>query len=393
MTDQPENASMDPEHTESAATSEPESKAETQADASANNTVKRGGLIVLLIIVLSLTWYLSADRYTPSTDQARVQGYVVGVAPQVSGVVTEVWVKNNQLVEAEERLFQVDTEQYDISLARAKADMENAERQVDAGGASVDAARANLRAAQAGLVKAEKDTQRLTRLREKDSGTISIRRLEQSQASLDQARSKVTAAEADIERAIEQSGGGEGEDNTILKTAITAVEQAELELYRTVVRASTQGVITDLHTEIGLYAAAGNPVMTLVAMKDVWVRAEFTENNLGHMRAGVPVEIIFDALPGNIYQGKISSIGLGISAGKTSPPGTLPEINNNRDWLRQSQRFPVNVSFDIGQDKILNDQLRVGGQATVIAYSEDATILKWLGKFYIRVLSLLSYAY
>ena len=76
----------------------PEPPAEEQAAAS---TVKKGSLGVLLLILLSLTWYLMGDRYTPYTSQARVQGYVVGVAPKVAGLVTQVWVNNNQEVQAD----------------------------------------------------------------------------------------------------------------------------------------------------------------------------------------------------------------------------------------------------------------------------------------------------
>jgi len=375
-------------------TTDAEPQVETaEANESASNAVNRGGLVVGLLILLSLTWYLLADRYTPSTDQARVQGYVVGVAPQVAGVVTEVWVKNNQSVEAGDPLFQIDRTQYEIALARAKSDLENAVRQVDAGNAAVDAARANLRAALASRVKAEKDTARLERLVRDDPGTISTRRLEVSRASREQARASVVAAEADIRRAIEQMGGDDKEDNSVLKTALTAVERAELDLSRTEVRASSRGVITDLRADVGLFAGTGAPVLTLVALQDVWIRAEFTENNLGHLRRGTPVEILFDALPGRIFDGELDSIGLGISAEQAPPPGTLPTIQNDRDWLRQSQRFPVIVRFDATQDEALYRQLRIGGQTTVIAYSEGHGLLAMLGQAYIRLLSLFAYAY
>jgi multidrug resistance efflux pump len=359
---------------------------------SAPATVKRGGLAVLGLIVFSLLWYLLSDRFTPYTDQARIQGYVVGVAPQVSGIVREVWVKNNQPVEEGDRLFRVDPLQYEIALAKAQSDLENTMRQVDAGDAGVDAARANLRSAQANQMKAQKDTTRLERLHQEDPGTISTRRLEISRATLDQAMAGVAAAEAQIQQAIEQMGGGEGEGNSKLKVARTAVEKAKLDLERTVVTASSRGVITDLRADVGLYAGAGSPVMTLVAMTGVWVRAEYTENNLGHLQEGTPVEILFDVLPGQVFQGRISSIGLGVSSGQAPAPGTLPTIDNNRDWLRQSQRFPVYVSFDITQDENLKGKLRVGGQASVMAYASSGP-LKWLGQFYIRLMSWFAYAY
>lgn len=360
---------------------------------SATASVRKGASIIGLLILLSLSWYLLADRFTPFTTQARVQGYVVGVAPKVAGVVTKVWVKNNQEVEAGQRLFEVDPSQYQIALELAQSDLENARSQVDAGTAGVESARANLRAALANKLKAEKDYRRLERLHRGDAGTISVRRLEVSQASLDQARAKVSAAEAQIQQAIEQKGGDDDTNNAILKSAQSAVEKAQLDLANTVVKASSRGVITDLRTDVGQYAGTGSSVMTLVAINDVWINAEFTENNLGHMHPGSPTEILFDALPGQIFQGEVRSIGLGVSTGQAQPPGTLPTVQNNRDWLRQAQRFPVVISFDIAQQESLRRQLRVGGQASVIAYSNEWGLLRMLGKAYIRLKSWLSYAY
>jgi multidrug resistance efflux pump len=175
----------------------------TEAKAT-KHSVQIGSLIVLLLIVGSLVWYLFADRYTPYTSQARVDGYVVGVAPKVAGLVTEVWVQNNTQVEAGQQLFQIDPSQYTIALDKAKSGLETTQRQVDAGGAAVRSARANLLSAQANQVKAQKDTTRLEALRKSDEGTISLRRLEISRATLEQAKAGVTAAEAAIEQAIEQ---------------------------------------------------------------------------------------------------------------------------------------------------------------------------------------------
>jgi len=361
--------------------------------AAAKASVSKGSLIVLSVILLSLVWYLLADRFTPYTSQARVQGYVVGVAPKVAGLVTEVWVEKNQEVEEGQRLFQIDPAQYRIALKKARSDLETARRQVDAGSAAVEAARANLVAARANEEKAEKDATRLRGLRKEDPGTISVRRLEVSLASLDQARAAVVAAEADIQRAIEQKGGEDDESNAILKAALSAVEKAELDLSNTTVEASSRGLITDLRADVGRYAGTGTPVLTLISMYDVWIDAEFTENNLGHMHTGSAVEILFDVFPGRVYKGEVRSIGLGVSAGQAPSPGTLPTIENNRHWLRQSQRFPVVVDFDVTQGAVLQEQLRVGGQAAVIAYTEGHGVLNFIGRVYIRLMSLFSYAY
>jgi multidrug resistance efflux pump len=364
-----------------------------EASSKAKASVNKGSLIVLGLIALSLFWYLLADRFTPYTTQARVQGYVVGVAPKVAGVLTNVWIKNNQIVEDGQQLFEIDPSQYRIAVEKARSDLETARRQVDAGSSAVEAARAGLLAAKANQEKAEKDAMRLQRLREEDPGTISLRRLEISQASLEQARAGVRKAEADIQRAIEQKGGDDDKNNAILKTAMSAVEKAELDLSNTVVRASSRGFITDLRAEIGQFAGTGSPVLTLISLQDFWITAEFTENNLGHLRDGSPVEILFDSLPGQVFKGKVRSIGRGISAGQAPPAGTLPSISNNRDWLRQSQRFPVVIEFDLAQARELSQQLRIGGQASVMGYSEGHGVLNAFGKLYIRFMSVLSYAY
>ncbi|MDP9199837.1 MAG: HlyD family secretion protein [Pseudomonadota bacterium] len=359
----------------------------------AGRTVRKGRIAVALAILLSLTWYLLADRFTPYTTQARVEGYVVGIAPQVAGKVTKVLVSNNEEVAEGQPLFEIDRSQYQIALDRAKSDLAGAGKQVGAGSAVVNAARANLLAARANERKAQQDAARLARLYEEDPGTISVRRLEVAQATREQAQAQVTAAEADIQRAIEQMGGDDSANNTILNTALTAVAKAELDLSNTVVRAPSRGVITDLRSDVGQFAGTGSPVLTLVVMHDVWINAEFTENNLGRVQVGTPVEILFDVLPGRIFRGEVRSIGLGTSPGRNQPVGSLPTIQNDRDWLRQAQRFPVIIGFDSAQHEELRRQLRIGGQASVIAYSEGTTVLKLLGKAYIRIASWFSYAY
>ncbi|MEE4110074.1 MAG: HlyD family secretion protein [Halieaceae bacterium] len=365
---------------------------EQTAGGAAGGAAKRGGLVLALLIVLSLAWYLAADRYAPYTSQARVAGYVIGVAPEVAGRVTQVWVDNNREVEAGDRLFEIDPSQYRIALARAESELANARSQVQAGNAAVEAARASLRAAEASELRARQDYERLSRLREEDPGTISQRRLESSRASLDQARARVAAAEADIQRAIESMGGEDEASNAILEAARTAVEKARLDLANTLVTARTRGMITDLRADVGQYAQAGAPVLTLIPVNDLWINAEFTENNLGHLVPDARAEVVFDALPGHVFPARVRSIGLGVSAGQAPPPGTLPSVSNSRDWLRQAQRFPVEIGFS-ADDEELRRQLRIGGQASVIVYSDKAAITRFLGRLYIRLMSWLSYAY
>lgn len=352
---------------------------------------RRGVRWSLVLIVLSLLWYLFADRYTPYTQQARVEAYVVAVAPEVAGRVIRVAVRNNQTVEAGQLLFELDPEPYRIAVERARAELESVRRQVGASTAGIDSALAALRAAEAGALEARQDRDRLERLYQEDPGTISLRRLEVSRAAFDQATSQVAAARAEVQRAREQEGGS-GTDNARLRSAAAALEQAERDLANTRVRASSAGLITDLRTEVGLYAGAGAAVLTLIAIDDLWISADMTENNLGHLAPGTPVRIVLDARPGEVLEGHVRSIGFGVSVGQDSPPGSLPTVQNSRDWLRAAQRFPVIVEFAPGQLRDRKD-LRVGGQAEVMAFPTRGNPLNPLGRAFLRLMSWLSYAY
>lgn len=361
-------------------------------ESSAKKSVITGTVFILILIMSSLIWYLLSDRYTPYTQQARIDGYVVGVGSEVSGVVNNVWIKNNQTVEKGQRLFEVKRSQYEIALNKSQAELENVQRQIAAGTAGVESAQSNLLAALANQKKTQQDLVRLERLYKKDSGAISIRRLESSRASFEQSVAKVSGAEAEVARAVEQKGG-DGENNAMLKSALSAVDKAQLDLTHTITYALSSGIITDLRTDVGQFANAGTPVLTLISIHDIWINAEFTENNLGHMNIGTQVELVIDAIPGEVFSGEVRSIGLGVAAGQEPPAGTLPTIDNNRDWLRQSQRFPVIIAFDIKQDKLLRKFIRIGGQAEVIAFTEGQVVLNALAKLYIRMMSWFSYAY
>jgi multidrug resistance efflux pump len=353
--------------------------------------VKKGAKWVAVLIGLSLLWYFFADRYTPYTQQARVQAFVVPVASEVAGRVTRVHAHNNQDVKAGDLLFEVDAEQYQIVVERTRADLESMRRQIGASTAGIDSAKASLRAAQANELKTRQDRDRLERLYKEDPGTISLRLLEVSRANREQANSQVAAAHAEVVRAQEQQGGSEA-DNAQLRSTATALAKAELDLANTQVRARSAGVITDLHIDAGQFAAAGSPLMTLIAIHDVWISADMTENNLGHLQPGSPVAIVLDALPGQILAGRVRSIGYGVSVGSSTAPGTLPTVDNSRDWLRPAQRFPVIVEFIPGELSDLRG-IRVGGQAEVMAFPHSGNPLNLLGRVFMRVMSWLSYAY
>lgn len=357
----------------------------------AGKGARTGAKILLGLIVGSLLWYFISDRITPYSSQARVQTFVVPVVSEVAGTVQKVYVKNNDEVKPGQILFDIDPIQYQITLQRNESDYESVRRSVNASAAAVSAAEANVQAAKANSSKAEKDALRQEQLYAEDPGAISVRRLEGVQATRIQAQSQVKAAESDLQRAIE-TAGDPGEKNAQLISARTSVEKAKLDLKNTKVIAPASGMISDLQVDIGHYAQVGKAQMTLITIHDLWINADLTENNLGNVDVGDEVAIVLDAMPGKVLKGKVRSVGNGISYSQQAQPGTLPTIDNNRDWLRQAQRFPVAIEIDASELKRLKG-VRVGGQAEVLVYTGDNFIMNFLGAVYIRVMSLLSYFY
>ncbi len=352
--------------------------------------VRKWTLIILGACVVLMFWYLVSDRVTPYTNQARVHALVIPIAAEVSGVITGVAVSNNELVSAGQELFQIEPNRYQLAVETAQANLQSARQATGASTASVDAARASVAAARAGVVRADQDAVRLRRIKEEDPGAISDRRLEQAESSLSVAQSQLAASQANLEKAIQDLGVA-GDQNSRILQARSALEQAELDLERTTVRAPDDGLVTDVRVDNGNFASAGAPLMTFIGLDDIWIRADFTENNLGNIKKGDKVEIVFDSLPGNVLSGRVRGTGFGVSV-DTTPLGSLPTVNNNRQWLRDAQRFPVDVEFQLS-DSSQSQGVRVGAQASVIVYTGDNWLFNFFGKIYIRISSVLTYAF
>lgn len=352
--------------------------------------VRRWTLIILGLCAVLMVYYLAADRITPYTTQARVHAVVVPIAPEVSGTVTDVAVTSNQSVAAGDLLFKIDREKYLLAVGTAEVNLQQARQATGVSTANVEAARAQVKTARATLVRAGQDASRLRRIKQEDPGAISDRRLESAEATLKISQAQVEAAEATLEKAL-QDLGAEGEDNSRILQAQVALDAANLDLSNTEVRAPADGIVTDVRVDRGNFANAGAALMTFLATRDVWVQADFTENNLGNIKSGDPVGIVFDALPGKVIKGTVRTTGFGVQV-DSAPLGSLPTIDNDREWLRDAQRFSVIVDFELPeQDDRMG--IRVGAQASVIVYTGGGFLFNTLGRIKMWLESVFTYAY
>ena len=227
-------------------------------------------------------------------------------------------------------------------------------------------------------------------IRKEDPGAISVRRLQSAEATLATDLGNLSSAQANLTKAIE-SLGVRGENNASILQAKAALDQAELNLERATVRAPEDGMVTGVRLDKGNYAAAGSPLLTFVATHNVWVQADFRENNLGNLNAGDEVEIVFDVMPGQVIHGSVREISYGVAV-DSAPLGSLPTIENDPDWLRQSQRFTLLIDFELNREQGSN-LLKVGSQASVIVYSGDHWLSNPLAGMMIRLVSIMTYAY
>jgi multidrug resistance efflux pump len=349
-------------------------------------------LILLVIIALLFAWYLVADRLTPYTASARLKVYVVQIVPDISGYIAEIPVRKNQLVPAGDPLLIIEKIRFENAVELAEADLELAGQEVGANTASVATAAANLAAQRTRLEEAQVQGARILALAKK--GVISQAQADTTRATIKSAKAGVSAAESELERTRQTLGAGDKLDNPRARRALAALEEARLNLSRTTVKAPSRGYIAALKLDVGAYATAGQPTMSFISSSNIWIEAYMTENNLGNIKLGDKVELAFDAFPGEIYEGKIKSLPTGVSTGKKTDYGDLSTAEKSRSWLREPQRYPLLIettNYEYGE--VEEHGLRLNSQVDVIVYTGDNHFWNTLGGFWIRLMSLLSYAY
>ena len=351
--------------------------------------VRRITRIVLGVCIILFVWHLVSDRFTPSTDQARVRGFVVPIAPKVSGTIKQIKVNINQVVKKDDVLFKIDPKDYEIAVQAAQAALDSTGQTIGVETAEIQAAAAGVGDENAQFIKAQQDFERLQRIAKVDPGAVSKASLDSAQAAMAQAKSRLDGAEADLEKARQQLGKS-GQDNPKIRAAVAALEKARMDLARTTIYAPSDGYIINLQVDIGHYAKAGQPLVTFVSDTAVWIQADMRENAIGNIKEGNPVDIVLDIAPGRIFKGRVLSIGAGVDKGQGGYLGSLPSIKGTGGWLRDAQRFPLIIQFADNEAQGLR---LLGGQADVMVYTGNNFILNALGWVWIRILSIFSYVY
>ena len=291
-------------------------------------------LISVLVVAAVITgFFVHNSLKYQSTDDAYVETTTVQVAPRVSGQIIEVYIDDNQRVKEGDLVAKIDPADYEIKLEQAQAKYEKELLDQKNALAARKAANSEISAAKADLV-------RYTNLYK--GGAVSKQMLDAAQTRYDNAVARQTSAEQAVMSANRNSKVADAE----IKELKALRDQAKLNLSYTNIYAPQGGTVSSRKVEKGMYVNVGSPLFTIVP-DDVWVVANFKENQLRHMHPGQSVEIKVDTYPNKKFKGKIDSIQRS-SGAKSS---MFPPENAVGSFVKIVQRIPVKIVFDEPIDK------------------------------------------
>jgi membrane fusion protein (multidrug efflux system) len=345
-------------------------------------------LAVLIVVIVGGIFIWRYYSVRESTDDAQIDGHLAPISARVSGIVTQVNVDDNQLVKAGDVLVQLDPKDYEVALARAKADVQDAIAteqgaktsvpitHITSGGSletaraslvaaqkDVDAANARVAEAQANYNKVAKDLDRAKMLVDKDeisrqqydaavaNAAAQKATVDAAQAALAASHSHVVEARAQVATALTGpqqvlvSRTRLGSAEALVQQKQAALNQTELNLGYTSVRAPANGVVSNKTVEVGQVVQPGQPLASLIDLDNVWVTANFKEDQLRKMKVGQKVKIHVDAFDRD-YDGHVDSFA-GASGARFS---LLPPENATGNYVKVVQRLPVKIVFEKGQD-------------------------------------------
>ena len=348
--------------------------------------VKLFTYIILLICLVVFIWHVFSDRQTPYTDQAKIKGLAIPIAPRVSGYITQINVRLHSMVKQGDTIFQIDRRPFDMAVKSAEAKLDNTAQQVGARTATVKSSAGRLGMAKAQLDRAQRNYNRVQIVLKENPGALSLFDRDQAETTLSQAIEQVASAEADLEKSQQQLGIS-GPENAQFRAALVALQEAQLDLAFSTIYAPANGVIESYNLDLGYYSQAGQSMAMFVSTTDLWIEADMKENNISNMKIGDKVELLLDVEPGVIHEGTVRSIGYGVNTGYADR-SELPNVESSSGWLRDPQRFPVIISFD--NNKLISNS-RLGGQVDVVVYTGDSGLLNTIGSWRIRLNSWLSF--
>ncbi len=343
-------------------------------------------IIILVLLVAGGAWF-GISKYQHSlhheeTDDAQVSADISPVIPRIAGYVTDVRVKDNQLVKKGDTLLVLDNRDYIIKVEQAEAALATAISNLNSARATTTAAKANIattkasvntidaqiEAAKITLWRATQDFERYSNLY-KDH-TITLQQYEQALAAKQSAEKQIAILEQQKNQASQQTNAVAVQSNAVAEQIGVAdasirqrqaeVDAAKLNLSYTVVTAQQDGLVSKVNVQPGQFVQAGQALFSVVHSDAVWVVANFKETQLDKMLEGQKVEIAVDAFPEHKFIAKVASF----SPATGSTFALLPPDNASGNFVKVVQRLPVRIEFTDTNDNLVK-KLRPGMNVNV----------------------------
>ena len=341
----------------------------TGADVDQRKFIRK--LVAVLVVagaaLITLYVWGTIERH-PRTDDAHARANVVGIVPRVRGPIVRLAVQDNQLVKQGDLLFEIDPEDYEQVLQKAKAALAALDEQIEIGRSqdeelkfAVKAAEAGVSAAKARGQQADDTLHRLEPLLPKHFATAE---------QVDQARTAALVAAQGLaaeEQKLNQARTAISQLQTLQAQrpgAEAAVKLAELELAYCKVKAPFDGRIVSLNISAGAYASAGVPIFSMLDTRKWYVIANFREAEIRHMAAGSEAIVYLSSAPNQQFRGRVQGIGWAVKPeGETDLPfGAVPIVKRELNWVRVAQRFPVRIEIENPDQNLF----RMGASAVAI---------------------------
>ena len=312
-------------------------------------------LLVCVIAFGAMYWSWQYSDSHPSTEDAYVRAKILSVAPQVQGQVISVEAKDFQVVNKGDLLLKIDSRPYLLAVKQAKAAYQLAVQQHDVADKQVTEAVAGLDAARSNLTEAQLEYKRTNSL---------VKRKLASDQDLDTAKNKLANAQASLEQAratVEKAianRGEEGAEAAVVQQAAAQLAQAELNLSYTDITSPVDGIAGEINTHTGSVVGIGQTLFPVIVKDSYWVRANFKETDLTHIKAGMHAEVVIDMYPDVVWDAKVEEL----SPASGTSFSLMPPENATGNWVKIKQRFPVRLTVEVPEGA---PQLRVGASSKV----------------------------
>ena len=324
------------------------------------------GLVVVLGAAYGIYDWM-VNSHFEETDNAYVQGNIVQIAPQTAGTVQSIMADDTDYVKEGQIMVRLDPADAKVAFEQAKANLAQAVRQVrtlyvnnGSFTAQIAQRQAEVSKAKNDLARAQNDLKRRQALT--GNGAVSKEELSHAQSQVDAAQAAVTAAQAAVSTAREQLASNQSltegisvNEHPNVQAAAAKVREAYLAMQRVELVSPVSGVVGKRSVQVGQRVAPGTPLMAVIPMNQLWVEANFKENQLRNLRLGQPVKMTADLYGKKVeYTGTVEGLGVGTG----SAFSLLPAQNATGNWIKVVQRVPVRIALDPKQ--LEAHPLRVG---------------------------------